>query len=226
MRGPRRTSLDLQQVESSPQVMRVESAWHYLPKVVATVNDQSFVTPLATKRLLLRPWSQADVDALHNLQSDPEVLKHQPDGPSPRGSERPTLQQHLRSWRETGFGLWAVEHRETAAFIGAIGLKREGHWPDVELIWTLAPPYWGQGLATEGAEAAVEYGFVQRQLERLISVCMVGNIASERVMQKVGMARTDDSVCPLRGIPVVVYALSKAEWASRRPVGQTSRISS
>lgn len=188
---------------------------HYLPQAVAAVDDQSFVTPLATKRLLLRPWSQPDVDSLHDLQSDPEMMKHQPDGPLPHGSKRPTLHQHLSSWRKTGFGLWAVEHAETAAFIGAIGLKQEGHWPDVEVSWSLAPPYWGQGFATEGAEAVLEYAFVQRQLKQLISVCIVGNVASERVMQKLGMERTDHSVCPLRAIPVVVYGIPREKWVLR-----------
>ena len=102
-----------------------------------------------------------------------------------------------------GFGLWAVEIIGVASFAGFIGLcvpRCEAHFtPCVEIGWRLAAEYWGQGLATEGARAALVFGFEQLQLDEALSFTVPGNLRSRRVMEKLGMTHDpqDDFNHPL-----------------------------
>ena len=93
-----------------------------------------------------------------------------------------------------GFGLWAVEVPGVAPFIGFVGLwipEFETHFsPFVEIGWRLAAEHWGQGFASEGAQAALDYGFRARGLEEIVSMTTVGNHRSRRVMERLGMSHT------------------------------------
>ena len=94
-----------------------------------------------------------------------------------------------------GFGLWAVERTDLShrPFIGFIGLsvpRFEAHFtPCVEIGWRLAPEHWGIGLATEGAKRVARRGFVELLLDEILSFTMPENLASRRVMEKIGMRR-------------------------------------
>lgn len=92
---------------------------------------------------------------------------------------------------EHGFGFWAVELPERARFIGHVGLLTLTPdlpgFPGVEIGWELAQAYWGQGFATETALASVRYGFDQLQLNEIVATTAACNIASRRVMEKIGM---------------------------------------
>lgn len=95
-----------------------------------------------------------------------------------------------------GFGLWAVELPGIAPFIGFIGLMRpsfQAHFtPCIEIGWRLAAVYWGQGLAVEGAHAALDYGFKVLELPEIVSFTASPNLRSIRVMQKLGMTHHPD----------------------------------
>jgi ribosomal-protein-alanine N-acetyltransferase len=98
----------------------------------------------------------------------------------------------VQHWKQHGFGPWAVIHRTEEQFIGHCGLR---YWPgsaDVEVLYALARPYWGQGLATEGARASLRYGFEHLRLERIVAAAMVENIGSRRVMEKIGLRYEKD----------------------------------
>jgi len=90
-----------------------------------------------------------------------------------------------------GFGPFAVELIETNAFIGFIGLSVpafDAHFmPAVEIGWRLAFEHWGKGLATEGARAALGFGFNDLGLEQVISFTVPANLRSRSVMEKIGM---------------------------------------
>jgi RimJ/RimL family protein N-acetyltransferase len=94
-------------------------------------------------------------------------------------------------FKEHGFGPCAAELRDDGTFIGFIGLtipSFETHFtPCVEVGWRLAADYWGQGLATEGARALVQYGFETLGLKEIISFTVPANTRSRRVMEKLGM---------------------------------------
>ena len=92
-----------------------------------------------------------------------------------------------------GFGLWAVEIPGVAAFAGFVGLSvprfQAAFTPCVEVGWRLAAAHWGQGYATEGARAALAAAFGELGLEEVVSFTVPGNVASRRVMEKLGMVR-------------------------------------
>jgi RimJ/RimL family protein N-acetyltransferase len=100
---------------------------------------------------------------------------------------RAQLERFRTHWEDHGFGLWAAEDKASGAFLGRIGLSYHVVWPDdPEVGWVLDSQVWGQGLATEGGEAAVQYGFEALDAERLVSICVPENQASRRVVEKLG----------------------------------------
>jgi RimJ/RimL family protein N-acetyltransferase len=98
-----------------------------------------------------------------------------------------------QEFERRGFGLWAVEAPGVAPFIGFVGLHEAlfeaPFTPAVEVGWRLAQRYWGNGYATEAARAAVAFGFDQIGLAEIVSFTNIGNIRSQRVMERVGMLR-------------------------------------
>src|SRR5512143_3630235 len=117
---------------------------------------------LTTARLRLRPWREADLAPLAAINADPVVMEHFP-SVLERASSDALAERIGGHFDRHGYGLWAVEVPDVAAFIGFIGLAiprfTAPFTPCVEVGWRLARRYWGQGYATEGARAAVAFGF-------------------------------------------------------------------
>lgn len=146
---------------------------------------------LETERLRLRPFRGSDIDEYAALYADPEILRYLGSGPEPwdRGRSWRHLAFVLGHWQLAGSGTWALEHRETGAFVGTVGFSEPEGWPGFELAWTLAPRWWRQGYATEGARAALEYAFAVLGRSRVISLIHPENRASIRVAERLGMRR-------------------------------------
>ena len=170
-----------------------------------------------TARLLLRPWSDEDLEPHARICADPEVMRYMGRGAlaRERGAER--VEGFARHWERHGYGLWAAEYKASGAFIGRIGLLFREDSPEgadgVEVAWLLDRPYWGRGLATEGALASIRHGFEEVGLERIISIALPQNVASRRVMEKAGLvfcgeARWQDH-------DVVWYAIDRGAWEAR-----------
>src|SRR5215216_1508162 len=111
---------------------------------------------LETKRLLLRHQVIQDLDDLWTLYCNPEITKYIPDAPRSREEARQELEWHRNGHpRYPELGLWATIHKETGKFIGRCGLLSwtiDGQ-QEVEVAYTIAQEYWGQGLGTEAAQA-------------------------------------------------------------------------
>lgn len=168
-----------------------------------------------TLRLLLRPWSEQDAAELQRLWSDPAVSG---DRALPPERVAAIAESTLRQWRERGFGPWAAIERATGRWIGRIGLDELEDWPDadrIEVGFELHRAWWGRGLATEGAIAALRFGFLEHGLERIISVTAPWNAAARRVMEKAGL--TYQGTRPYRGLEPepVWYAIDRATWEAR-----------
>lgn len=168
---------------------------------------------LETERLVLRHQRLEDLDALWALYCNPNITRYIPDAPRSRAEAQEELEWHMHGHRRRPeLGLWATVHKQTGKFIGRCGLLPwtiEGQL-EVEVAYTLAQEYWGQGLATEAARAILHYGFEQLQLSRLICVIDPDNIASQRVAQKMGMT-LEKRVEGYEGdnVPFFVYAINK-----------------
>ncbi len=189
--------------------------------IINAVSQSPLVT---TDRLILRSWRDSDREAFARINADPRVMEFFPE-PLSRESSNALVDRAEAHFRVHGYGPWAAEFRQDGAFIGFVGLSSpsfETHFtPCVEIGWRLAADYWGQGLATEGARAAVRYGFETLGLEELVSFTVPANTSSRRVMEKLGMSYSpaDDFDHPRlpAGHPLrrhVLYRLRRMDWRS------------
>ena len=148
---------------------------------------------LATERLLLRRWRDADLDPFAAINADPVVMEHFFHGVRTRADSAAFMRRIEQEFERRGFGLWAVEVPGIAAFVGFVGLHEAvfeaPFTPAVEVGWRLSRAHWGHGYATEAARAALDFGFQHAGLDEIVSFTNVGNLRSQRVMQRIGMTR-------------------------------------
>jgi RimJ/RimL family protein N-acetyltransferase len=166
---------------------------------------------LDTARLRLRPFQPDDLDALARLYADAEVMKYIGNGqPRTRAETEALLTLMIRQWEQHGFGRWAMILKATGELIGRCGLSFLHQAEEVELGYLLATAYWGQGLATEASRACVQFGFEQLKLERIVAVARPENLASARVMEKIGMVYQGNAF--YYNAEVVYHAISRAAY--------------
>lgn len=184
------------------------------------------IPDLRTARLWLRPWREADLPAFAALNADSRVMEHFP-GTLSREESDAMVARAREHFARHGFGFWAVEVPGVSDFIGFIGLgvpSFETHFtPCVEIGWRLAAEHWGHGYASEGARAALRFGFEQLKLDEIVSFTVPVNLRSRRVMERIGMRYdpTGDFNHPriAEGHPLrrhVLYRLSRDEWLQQR----------
>lgn len=142
---------------------------------------------IETARLHLKQFSPDDLDNLYRLYSDRAVMKYVGKGVRTREETEMALHFLLAHWEKHGFGLWAAIHKMDERIIGRCGLVFLDNTPEVELGYLLEKAYWGRGLATEASLAILKYGFDTVKLDRIVAIAHPENIASRRVMEKVGM---------------------------------------
>ena len=144
---------------------------------------------LETQRLLLRPMLATDLEALYGIFTDPRVMASFGVEPFNREQMRRWLQRNLDHQRQFGYGLFSVILKEDRTLIGDCGLENmelDGQ-AVAELGYDFRSAYWNQGYATEAARAVRDYAFDVLHLPKLVSLIRVGNLASKRVAEKVGM---------------------------------------
>ncbi|MGH7391994.1 MAG: GNAT family N-acetyltransferase [Candidatus Rokuibacteriota bacterium] len=173
------------------------------------------MTTVETDRLALRPWVEEDRTELERLWADPAVRG----GRNLPPDRIATLAEHsVRQWRVNGFGPWAAIEKASGCWIGRIGLDELAEWPDaskIEVGFELHAAWWGRGLATEGALAAVRFGFEQHGLDRIISVTAAAHTAARRVMEKAGLRYEGTRYWLSPEVPVVWYAIDRIAWTTR-----------
>jgi ribosomal-protein-alanine N-acetyltransferase len=183
-------------------------------------------TPVVTTpRLLLREWRPEDREPFAAMNADPRVMQHFPGVLSRRQSDA-LARGSAQHFERHGFGPWAVEVPGVAPFIGFVGLDVPGfeaHFtPCVEVGWRLAHDAWGQGFATEGAEACLAHAFTVLTLAEVVSMTTVRNARSRAVMERLGMHTdpADDFEHPRVPAgnavrPHVLYRITAEEWRGR-----------
>jgi RimJ/RimL family protein N-acetyltransferase len=175
-----------------------------------------------TERLILRRWRESDREPFAAMNADPEVMRYFR-APLDRLASDTFVDRIEASFDERGYGLWAVEVRDTGSFIGFVGLALqtfEAHFtPAVEIGWRLSRAAWGRGYATEAARAALAYGFGPAGLQEIVSMTSRVNLRSQAVMERIGLTRdpADDfehprlpEDHPLR--PHVLYRIKRDAW--------------
>lgn len=145
---------------------------------------------IETERLWLRPFAREDVDVLFRLFTDPDVRRYLFDDKIiTRDRAHGEVEDSIASFEKNGFGMWVVHLSGATEVIGFGGFRVFGEAPNrkKELMYGMAPPSWGRGYATELAQALLRYGFETLGEERIYARTDPPNVASMRVMEKVGM---------------------------------------
>lgn len=149
-----------------------------------------------TERLILRAFRDADREPWAAMNADPEVMRHFPATLS-REEADGVMDRVNGKIADTGVGFWALERKSDGQFLGFAGLNRIGHenlpiFGEWEVGWRLRRDAWGQGYASEAGAFALDHGFRVMGLKRLLAYTARTNTPSERVMQRLGMARRAD----------------------------------
>jgi ribosomal-protein-alanine N-acetyltransferase len=166
---------------------------------------------LETDRLLLEPWQAADWTSFRPIATDPEVMRFITGGvPWTDEQIMSFVDRQVALYSERGFCRWKIIEKQSGDLAGFCGPGFFRDLADPEIGWWLARRYWGLGLATEAARAALHDALERVQLNRLISVARPGNVASIRIMQKLGL--NFECEFELDGIHLVRYAIFRSEY--------------
>jgi [ribosomal protein S5]-alanine N-acetyltransferase len=147
---------------------------------------------LETKRLILRPMSETDLDSLFKIFTDPNVMAAFNHPLFTHEQMQRWLNRNLDHQNEFGYGLFSVILKETGDLIGDCGLEQMEDQGAAELGYDFRSDFWNQGYATEAACAVRDFSFDILQLPRLVSLIRVGNLPSKRVAEKVGMTLAEE----------------------------------
>ena len=168
---------------------------------------------LITPRLLLRPFTPADVLLVHPIYSDPDVMRYVATGPmADLAYTRRLIDDYSYHQSQHGFSFWAVVERSSGALIGDAGLYQTPGG-EVELGYTLGKPWWGRGYATEAAGEWLRVAFEELGVNEVVALAEPANTASVHVLEKLGMLRAGERMA---------FGRPHAVFRGHRPVGLAS----
>lgn len=148
---------------------------------------------LETARLRLTALGERHFENYAAMLADPTSTRWVGDGqPLDRTNAWRSLAMLIGHWQLRGYGMWALELKDTGEFIGRAGLMQPEGWPDLELGWMLRPEYRHHGYATEAGNAILEFAWCKLNAQRVISLVRIGNDASDRVAERLGGEHIDD----------------------------------
>jgi RimJ/RimL family protein N-acetyltransferase len=177
----------------------------------SAMEDRAGSVAFETLRLLLRAWEETDRVPFAEMNADAQVMCYFPSALA--ADETDAFLERIRlHFEQHRFGLWAVELKDTNEFAGYIGLavpSFKAHFtPCVEIGWRLAARFWNRGLATEGAAAVLSFAHDNLRLEEVVSFTAAENVASRRVMEKIGMiSRSPGAISIIRGYPKTTHCV-------------------
>ena len=155
-----------------------------------------------TPRLILRQFTEADAPLILSLNSDPEIVRyvHEPTLKTVEQAEK-ILQDIILPQYKNNLGRWAIHTKYNMDFIGWCGLKYRPELDEIDLGYRLMQKAWGKGFATEAAQYSLEYGFTKLNLNLITGRAHIENIASIKVLEKIGMDFIGEGIvddCPVR----------------------------
>ena len=140
---------------------------------------------------MLRPWTGQDVDALHQLWIDPDVRRYLWDDIAiARQRAAEVVRAHFESVATRGVGYWALHPADEEPLMGFCGFRGIEETPDIEIVYGLLPTYWGRGLATEAARAALDH-FWENGHARVYARTDAANGKSIAVLRRLGFRQVD-----------------------------------
>jgi len=146
---------------------------------------------IETPRLRLRPLIDSDMESYLAMWADPEVIRHVSPTPISRAAAEAAATHYTRLLQTKGYGYWTIDVNGGPSFAGIIELVdvnfTAAFTPAIEVGWLLPREHWGNGYATDGGRAALDYAFTTLELDEVVALTAASNIASQRVMQRLGM---------------------------------------
>ena len=174
---------------------------------------------LETSRLILLPFALTDLDFLHGLWTEPLVRRYLWDDlVIGREQAQAIIEASQESFAEHGFGFWRIALIESEASIGFCGLRHFSNTQTggnrVEILYGLTPTQWGKGLAAEATQAVLRFGFESLHLEQIYAGADTPNVASFRVMERLGMQF--DHTTELNGLVARYYVIVRAAYFAQQ----------
>ncbi|MFN3213633.1 MAG: GNAT family N-acetyltransferase [Henriciella sp.] len=172
---------------------------------------------LETDRLILRPPQKEDFDPWVAFHADADVMKYLGGVQGPELTWRSVCAM-TGAWTIEGFSMFSIIEKATGNWIGRLGPWRPNGWPGTEIGWGLARSAWGNGYATEGATAAMDYAVDHLGWTEIIHTILPENTGSVRVAERLGSRylRKAPTPPPFEGMMWDVYGQSADEWRARR----------
>jgi len=189
------------------------------------VIPEASIPVLQGTRVLLRPWTDADLAPFAAMNADAEVMQHFP--ATLCRAESDQLASRVRAhFEQYGFGVWVLEIPGELSFAGCVGLQQvsfDAHFtPAVEIAWRLVRSAWGKHYATEAAERALRYAFEVKQFPEVVSFTVPANLRSQAVMQRLRMHNKAEDNFAHPKLPAghalsahVLYRLRHEEWIAK-----------
>ena len=169
---------------------------------------------IETPRLRLRMLEQDDVESIHSIWSDPEVMKFIPIVLFRSREEiSEFIPLSLQRWEERGFGIFAVTEKESRQMVGYCGLQYLDGTPEVEIYYGFSKDSWNRGIATEAARAVIEFGFEKLKLESIAGITHPDNIASQNVLEKLGLKKIGENR-KFYDTDCAYFAISRDDYSS------------
>jgi RimJ/RimL family protein N-acetyltransferase len=174
------------------------------------------VSRIETPRLILRGWFEEDFAPYAALLADPQTARFITRGGRPYGEREAWSEMafFIGHWQLLGFGMFVVEERSTAVFLGRVGALQPPGWPGFEMAWALIPSARGKGYAVEAARAAIGWSFDRFELGRVISIIDPRNAASQRVAERLGERRSGQHFTPLRD-QCDIWEVRREDWTAQ-----------
>jgi RimJ/RimL family protein N-acetyltransferase len=176
---------------------------------------------LTTDRLALRRFDAEDLDFLARLYGNPDVARHL-GGTRDRVECEALLNVRILQYydQHPGLGIWMTVERSTGERVGFHLLNHIQGESIVQVGFTLSPDAWGRGYATEMASAVLRHGFVGLGLPRIAGMANLDNLASQRVLSKIGLHRRGERAFPHPAYasqgPLAWFEREAAEWLAER----------
>lgn len=180
-----------------------------------TIRHMNLTSPsIETARLRLRMLELDDVESIHSIWSDPEVMKFIPIVLFRSREEiGEFIPLSLQRWEERGFGIFAVTEKESRQMVGYCGLQYLDGTPEVEIYYGFSKDSWNQGIATEAARAVIEFGFKELKLESIAGITHPDNIASQNVLEKLGLKKIGENR-KFYDTDCAYFAISRDDYSS------------
>ena len=165
---------------------------------------------LETKRLRLVKFREDHWEPYAEMCADPEIMRYLGTGATlSRDDTWRAIASMLGHWQLRGYGMWALESKETGELVGRAGFLNPAGWPGFELGWTLARNHWGKGYASESARVALRHAFEVLGQERVISLIRAANAPSIRVAEAIGEKLSGE--VELLGSKALIYEIRRTD---------------